>query len=255
MLIRGEQKAWWSPTLPDSEWNRAVAIHEDQGKWRFHQRIPREWKLSYQDLTWFARMTDTSKHLGIFPEQSPHWHWICKQARPAARLLNLFGYTGAASLVAAQAGFHVTHVDASKPAIAWARDNQHASRLQDKPIRWIVDDALKYVQREARRGSRYDALLLDPPSFGRGPNGEVWKVEHMLTELLSACRRILVDNPLFIILTMYNIEASSLMLGNMLTDAMADRKGLVTVGELALPHTHSPHLLPLSIYARWAHKH
>jgi 23S rRNA (cytosine1962-C5)-methyltransferase len=167
------------------------------------------------------------------------------------KVLNLFGYTGVASLVAAAAGCSVTHVDASKPAVAWARTNQRLSNLNLAPIRWILDDAIKYVRREIRRGIRYDAILLDPPSFGRGPNRELWKAEKQLTDLLDICRQVLSDHPLFIILTMYNIEASSLMIGNLLNDTMRDYGGAVQVGELALKHKYSERLLPLSIFGRW----
>ncbi|MFH0881206.1 MAG: class I SAM-dependent methyltransferase [Lentisphaerota bacterium] len=256
LVIRSEQKAWWKPQLPEAEWDKAVAVHEDMGRWTFRKSVPREWLLKLDGLTLEARFTETSKHLGIFPEQSPHWTWIQEHAKRAPagdtpRLLNLFGYTGVASLVSAAAGFAVTHVDASKPAINWARKNQQLSGLEQKPIRWILDDAVKYVQREIRRGSRYDAVLLDPPSFGRGPNREVWKVEKQLTDLLEICRQVLSEHPLFVVLTMYNIEASSLMLGNLLGDTMKDFRGHISVGELALKQPHSSHILPLSIFARW----
>jgi len=203
-----------------------------------------------------ARFTETTKHVGVFPEQSPHWRWMQTrlkrdQGKPQPHLLNLFGYTGVASLVASAAGCAVTHVDASKPAVTWARTNQQLSDLSLSPIRWILDDATKYVKREIRRGVRYDGILLDPPSFGRGPNRELWKVEKQLTELLDICRQVLSDHPLFIILTMYNIEASSLMIGNLLTDTMHGCGGKVSVGELALKHKHSERLLPLSIFGRW----
>ncbi len=256
IVIRSEQKAWWKPARPQSEWSRAVAIHEDNGNWTLRKPMPREWRMRLDGLTLEARFLETSKHVGVFPEQSPHWDWIRKHAparnaQPAPRLLNLFGYTGVASLVAAQAGFAVTHVDAAKPAINWGRYNQQLSGMETKPIRWILEDAVKYVNREIRRESRYEAILLDPPSFGRGPNREVWKVEKQLTELLDICRRVLSDRPLFIILTAYNLEASSLMLGNLLSDTMRDRPGRVSVGELALRHSHSTRLLPLSLFARW----
>ena len=249
VVIRSEQKAWWKPELPEKEWNQAVAVHEDLSAWTFRKSVPREWHLKLDQLTLEARFTETSKHVGVFPEQSPHWTWIQEHARGMAagqppRLLNLFGYTGVASLVAAAAGFAVTHVDAAKPAVNWARKNQQLSRLESKPIRWILDDAVKYVNREIRRGSRYEAILLDPPSFGRGPNREMWKVEKQLTDLLDICRQVLSDRPLFIILTMYNIEASSLMLGNLLGDTMKAFHGRVSVGELTLRQKNSTHLLP-----------
>lgn len=259
VVIRSEQKAWWKPERPEKEWNQAAAIHEDTGTWSFRKPLPREWRLKFGPLTLEARFTETSKHVGVFPEQSPHWTWIQEHARgisPAQppRLLNLFGYTGVASLVAAAAGFAVTHVDAAKPAVNWARKNQQLSGLESKPIRWILDDAVKYVNREIRRGSRYEAILLDPPSFGRGPNREVWKVEKQLTDLLDICRQVLSDRPLFIVLTMYNIEASSLMLCNLLSDTMKAFRGRVSVGELALQQKNSARLLPLSIFARWEAK-
>ncbi len=251
-LIRGEPKAWWEPSLPPSEWDRAQAVHDEDTGWDLRPGCPREWRLRLGRLTFLARISDTSKHLGIFPEQSPHWQAIREAAAPGARLLNLFGYTGAATLVAADAGWTPTHVDASKPATAWARENQSASGLDAKPIRWIVEDALKYVRREIKRGSRYDAILLDPPAFGRGPDGNIWKVERQLPELLDLCRQALTDSPRLLLLTTYNIEASALMLRNLLLDLMAPYGGHVEAGELVLPHASAPtRLLPLSIYARW----
>ncbi len=254
-IIRGEPKAWWEPILPPEKWDEAIAVHDEDTGWDRAPQCPREWPIRLGNLTFLARISDTSKHLGIFPEQSPHWEAIRQAAAPGARLLNLFGYTGAATLVGAEAGWHPTHVDASKPAITWARDNQVASRLEDKPIRWIVEDAIKYVRREVKRGSRYDGILLDPPAFGRGPDGTIWKVERHLTELLELCREALTETPRLLLLTTYNIEASSLMLRNLVSDLMKPYGGQIEVGELALPHTADPErLLPLSIYARWTAK-
>jgi 23S rRNA (cytosine1962-C5)-methyltransferase len=252
VVIRSEPKAWWEPTLSPSEWDRAQAVHDEDDGWEFNVGCPREWRLRVENLTFWARISDASKHLGLFPEQSPHWNAIRAAAVPGARLLNLFGYTGAATLVAAAAGWRPTHVDASKPAVAWARENQAASGLAEKPIRWIVEDAMKYVRREVARGSRYEGILLDPPSFGRGPDGNVWKVERHLPELLNLCRDCLTDAPRLVILTTYNVEASSLMLRNLLLDLMQPYGGRLECGELALPHSAAPdRLLPLSIYARW----
>jgi len=251
-LLDSGPKAWWEPILPAAKWDEAIAVHDEDTGWDLAPHCPREWPLRLGTLTFLARISDTSKHLGIFPEQSPHWKAIQQAAAPGARLLNLFGYTGAATLVGAEAGWHPTHVDASKPATAWARDNQAASRLEQKPIRWIVEDAMKYVRREVKRGSRYDGILLDPPAFGRGPDGTIWKVERQLTELLELCREALTENPRLLLLTTYNIEASSLMLRNLVGDLMKPYGGQIEVGELALPHTADPErLLPLSIYARW----
>ena len=257
VVIRGEPKAWWKPDLQESEWNRAVAVHQDGQGWTFRGHVPRDWLMHFDQITLQARFTETSKHVGVFPEQLPHWRWMqnkVKQARgdKQPNVLNLFGYTGVASLVAAAAGCTVTHVDASKPAVTWARTNQQLSNLNISPVRWILDDAAKYVKREIRRGVHYDGILLDPPSFGRGPNRELWKAEKQLTDLLDICRQVLSERPLFVILTMYSIEASSLMIGNLLNDTMHGCGGTVSVGELALKHKHSARLLPLSIFGRWA---
>ncbi len=258
IVSRGEPKAWWRPALPESEWAKAVAEHDDErGQWRFRGRAPGECPLRFEDVTLQARITEGSKHLGVFPEQAPHWRWLREkgraQPRGTRRLLNLFGYTGAASLVAAAAGFQVTHVDASKPAITWARKNQELSGLGEAPIRWILDDALKFVRRELRRGVRYDAIALDPPSYGRGPNKEVWKVDEHLPELLEACRQVLSDSPLFVVMTLYSLEASSLMIANVLAEMTKGLSGAVSIGELALRHSGAgdARLLPLSLWGRW----
>ncbi|HOO20368.1 MAG TPA: class I SAM-dependent methyltransferase, partial [Kiritimatiellia bacterium] len=251
-VIRGEPKAWWEPVLPARDWDRAQAVHDEDSGWDLRPGCPRQWALRDGPLTFLARLSDTSKHLGLFPEQSPHWRAIREAAAPGARLLNLFGYTGAATLAAAAAGWLPTHVDASKPAVAWARENQAASGLAEKPVRWIVEDAMKYVRREIKRGSRYDGILLDPPAFGRGPDGGIWKVERQLPELLDLCRQTLTDTPRLLILTTYNIEASALMLRNLLADLMQPFGGRIEAGELALSHAAAPNrLLPLSIYAKW----
>lgn len=253
VVVRGEPKAWWKPALPAPEWDRAQAVHDEDAGWELRPGCPREWRLKFGNLVFLARISDTSKHLGVFPEQAPHWQAIRQAAAPGARLLNLFGYTGAATLVAAAAGWLPTHVDASKPAVAWARENQAASRLADRPIRWIVEDAIKYVRREVKRGSRYDGILLDPPAFGRGPDGHVWKVERQLPELLELCRDAFSEQPRLLLLTTYNIEASALMLRNLVADLMESYGGNIEAGELALSHASAPdRLLPLSIYARWS---
>lgn len=255
LIVRAEPKAWWQPALPASAWKKAAAVCDSEGNWSFARPLSPDWLLRHGPLTLQARFTQMSKHVGVFPEQSPYWDWIAAQgaagSRPAARLLSLFGYTGAASLAAAAAGFSVTHVDASKPALSWAKQNQVLSGLEKAPVRWILDDALKFVQREGRRGSRYDALILDPPAFGRGPKQEVWKVEKSLPLLLKACREVLSERPRFVILTMYAIEASALMIGNLLGEMMADFAGDILLGELALAPENGANVLPLSIFGRW----
>lgn len=249
LVVRGEPRAWWRPRLPESAWAKALAVHDEKA-WSFAPNCPREWTLELDGLTLLARFTETSKHLGLFPEQYPHWRYI-REHGGGGSLLNLFGYTGVASLAAAKAGFEVTHVDASKPAIAWAKRNQELSGLGDRPVRWILDDAAKFVAREIRRGKRYEAVLLDPPAFGRGPKKELWKVERQVAELLAQCRALLSDRARFLILTMYNTDASSLMLRNLLAEAMDGAGGTLDVGELALRQSGSDLILPRSLWGRW----
>lgn len=254
-LIRSEPKAWWKPAADPADWQNADAQYEDDaGQWQTRRRTPRSWSFEAEGLTLEGRLTDGTKHVGLFPEQASHWHWMRERLTPDSRILNLFGYTGMASLVAAQAGAKVTHVDASKPAIAWGRDNQQRSSLADKPIRWILDDALKFLRREGKRGSQYDGILLDPPSFGRGPRGEIWKVEEALPELLEAAAQLIPHEsklPSFVLLTMYNLEASALMLGTLLADQLKPLGGTLSVGELCLKEESAGRLLPLSLYGRW----
>lgn len=260
-IIRSEPKAWWSPVLPREEWAKAIATHEDdsrEGRWRFRGNVvPDPWTLRFRDaFVLQLRFMDRSKQIGAFPEQSPHWDWILKNPVPAgkpAKLLNLFGYTGAASLAAARAGWQVSHVDASKPAVAWGRRNQELSGLGKAPIRWIIEDAVKFCRREARRGNTYEAILLDPPAFGRGPDGELWKVERDLPELLKICRALLSPDARALILTLYTIDASSVLCGNLLAETTAHLDGgKIEIGELATRET-SPaaRLLPLSLWGRW----
>lgn len=274
-IVRHEPKAWWRPALPEQDWAEAHASQDEEGKLVIAKKLPAAWPLKLEldphgpggkplAITLEARVSETSRHIGLFPEQAPHWRLIAKlgaellkaaksgEGRP--RLLNLFGYTGAASLAAQAAGFSATHVDASRPAIAWAKRNQELSGLSDTPVRFLLDDVVKFVQREKRRGNRYEAILLDPPSFGRGPNREVWKVEGMVRDLLVDCRELLSDRARLLLLTMYNIEASALMLGNLMDDVLRGLPGSVTVGELAVPHTApgaEARFLPRSLFARW----
>ena len=251
-VIREEPKAWWRPATGAEQWQRVSATFSADGAWKLRDRqVARSWPMRLPGVCLEARLTDMSKHLGVFPEQMPHWMWMRERLlrRPGARVLNLFGYTGVASLLAAAAGAQVTHVDASKPALAWARHNQSLSGLDEKPVRWLLEDAFKFVAREIRRGRSYDAILLDPPSFGRGPRGEIWKVEEQVVDFLTNLRRLLSDQPLCLILTMYNLEASSIMLENLITDLLP--AGEVTAGELALVPKYGHHRLPLSLFARW----
>lgn len=251
ILIRGEPKAWWRANPSLQAWREAAGEIEDAGgKWQLRREARRVWQVRYGPLTLEARLTDMSKHVGIFPEQEPHWRWLNQKLRQRQRprVLNLFGYTGVATLVAAAAGAEVTHVDASKPSISWARHNQELSGMADAPIRWLLDDAFKFVAREVRRGRQYDAILLDPPSFGRGPKGEIWKVEQQVGELLDNIKRLLAPANGLVVLTLYNLEASSVMLKGLMEDHFPG--GSLEYGELVLP-AEAGRLLPLSLFARW----
>lgn len=257
-VVRNEPKAWWAPTLPATIWAAADASHNEK-RWTLKPSTLSEWELDFEGLKLCAKFFNTSKHVGIFPEQSSHWRWIQNKINVIGdseasnpTVLSLFGYTGIATLVAAKAGAAVTHVDASKPALEWARYNQKLSGLEAAPIRWILDDAQKFIKREIRRGKRYDAIILDPPSFGRGPDNESWYIEKDLVALLKDCQQLLSSKPAFIVLTLYALEASSLMLGGLLQDMMEDYPGTIEIGELAHLPRHGQHPLPLSIYGRWA---
>lgn len=260
VVDRAEPKAWWSPALDRKAWAAALARHEElgrEGRWILKDDCPRQWTIRASGLQLEARLMDSSKQMGVFAEQAPHWRWLEKAKFPPVefgrpRLLNLFGYTGVASLIAARAGFAVTHVDASKPAVGWGRRNQETSGLSELPIRWIIEDCRKFVEREIRRGNRYDAILLDPPAFGRGPKGDLWKVEENLPELLKALSQLLSDDALFVLMTLYSLEASATLAGNLITEHFGKRSGRVECGELALREECRQRLLSLSFYGCWS---
>jgi len=259
-FVRPEPQAVWRPSLKGARWQGAHARfqpsrEESGGSWHFNKPVSESWEMGYKSLHFLAQTT-AGRHLGVFPEQAAHWDWISERilsARRPVRVLNLFGYTGLASLAAAQAGAQVTHVDASKKAIAWARHNQSLSNLEDHPIRWIVDDALKFTQREGRRGSRYDGLILDPPKFGRGPKGEVWEFFKFFPRLMDACVQALNPEPLFIVITSYAVRASALSLYYGLLESTAGLGGEVEAGELALIEHSRGWLVSTAIFARWQH--
>jgi 23S rRNA (cytosine1962-C5)-methyltransferase len=265
-FVRPEPQALWRPALTAQEWDGADAIFapaaaddEDAGRWRFNRELPETWTLAWDDLKFLSRPTPF-RHLAFFPEHSVHWRFArdCLEADTGAQpeVLNLFGYTGLASLACASAGAKVTHVDASKKAIGFARDNQQAAGLSEAPIRWICDDALTFVKREHRRGRRYDGIILDPPKFGRGPNGETWRLEEHLPELLDACQTLLRTDANdrasargFMIATVYAVRLSYLALAQ--TAQQMFEGGVWQVGEMALPHARRDLLLPTAIFARW----
>ncbi|MCX7754961.1 MAG: class I SAM-dependent methyltransferase [Anaerolineales bacterium] len=258
-FARPEAQATWRRGLPETAWREAHAIfrptgEESGGHWEVRRTLPEKWILEYKRLR-FAVTTTPGRHLGVFPEMAAHWDWYIEriqEAKRPVRVLNLFGYTGIASLAAASAGAAVTHVDASKKSVGWARENQHLSGLDEKPIRWIVDDALKFVLREGRRGAKYDAILLDPPKFGRGPKGEVWEVYESLPHLLEACRAVLSERPLFLSLTMYAVRASAIHLYQTLEEMMRPFGGHTEAGELVTREKSKGRLLSHAVYGRWS---
>ena len=257
-FVRPEPQAAWQRALPQGNWQKAHAIfqpsqEESGGHWQLNKPVEPGWAMQYKGLK-FRAQTTAGRHLGVFPEQAAHWDWMEETigaAKRPAQVLNLFGYTGLASLVAARAGAKVTHVDASRKSVAWARENQALSGLSDRPIRWIVDDALKFAQRETRRGVKYEGVILDPPKFGRGPKGEVWEFFRYFPELLKTCRLLLSEQPLFICLTAYAIRASALSLYYGLEEITAGLSGQISAGELALVERSAGRMISMALYARW----
>jgi len=259
-VVRPEGQALWRPELPEKRWREADAVftgdtdEDGIGRWRFPGTpLGETWPLDWDGIAFHGRFT-SFRHVGVFPEQAAHWRFaqeaIAGADRPI-RLLNLFGYTGVASLVAARAGAHVTHVDASRKAIGWARENQELAGLADKPIRWICDDAVKFCEREVRRGSRYEAILLDPPKYGRGPKGEVWQLFDNLPHMLDLVREMLAEKPLFVVLTAYSIRASFFALHEIMQETLGDMGGRLESGELALATEGSDRRLSTSLFSRW----
>jgi len=261
-FIRPEHQAVWQRTLPAARWEQAHAVFQSSGEesgghWQLNQPVKTPWKMRYKNLQFLA-FTANSRQLGVFPEQSSHWDWMSERIvqrlhakRQSVNVLNLFGYTGLATLAAAKAGAQVAHVDASKKSILLARENQKLSGLNDHPIRWLEDDAFKFVRREIRRGSKYDGIVLDPPKFGRGPQGQVWEFFESLPELLQNCRAILSDQPLFLVLTAYAIRASAMTAYYALQDTVAGLGGQLETGELALVERSAGRYLSTAIFARW----
>jgi 23S rRNA (cytosine1962-C5)-methyltransferase len=271
VFARPESQAMWKPAL-EREWKDAHAVfmptgEESGGHWDFRKKVEERWEMRYElpSLTpgpspkgrgglRFWTMTTPGRHLGVFPEVAAHWDWfsgLIAQSKRDVNVLNLFGYTGLASLAAAAAGAKVTHVDASKKSVSWARENQVLSNLTDAPIRWIVDDAMKFVQREARRGVKYDGMILDPPKFGRGPKGEVWEVYKSLPNLLQSCRECLSADPLFVVVTVYAVRASAIHVAQALEEMMKKFGGRIDSGELVTREQSAGRLLSQAVYARW----
>jgi len=258
-VVRPEPQCLWAPALPAEAWEQADAVfdptdEEDAGRWKFRGKPVDAWPLAWGDVRFNGRFT-AFRHLAFFPEQAANWTWLDAAVRAAGgqpKVLNLFGYTGVASLVMAAAGAAVTHVDASKKAVGWARENAALSGLADRPIRWITEDARKYVQREVRRGSKYEGIILDPPKYGRGPGGEVWRLFEDLPELARLCGELLSANAAFLILNAYAERISGPALAGLLSEVLAGRGGSIEWGELALSQDGGAREIGMSFYARWA---
>lgn len=258
-FVRPEYQAVWKPALSPREWDSADAVYvptsdESGGQWHYNRQVKPQWEMHYKDLSFMAH-TSNSRHLGVFPEQAPHWDWIREQVSASnkpVKVLNLFGYTGLASLAAVKTGASVTHLDASKKSVQYAKENQFLSKLNNMPIRWIIDDAVKFVLREARRGVQYEGIILDPPKFGRGPKGEVWEFFKMLPYLLQEIRPVLGAEPLFVVITAYAIRASALSLHFSIQEMMKGYQGRLSSGELVLHEKSAGRILSMAITSRWS---
>lgn len=264
-FVRPYEDAVWSKTLGEKDWNKADGKFWSskvgaKAGWKMENKnssgsTAGKWEMQYKGIKFLASPTPF-RHLGFFPEQASHWDLIeekISKANSPVKFLNLFGYTGVASLFALRAGAEVTHLDASKQTLNWAKENQKInSNLENLPMRIIEDDAIKFLEREIKRGNKYDAIIMDPPKFGRGPKGEIWKIEEMLPKLLALAQKVLSEKPLFIILTSYAIDSSSLSLGYALEDVMKGFKGQVESGELCVVEKSNNRIIPLANTAVWS---
>ncbi len=264
-FIRPEPQAMWSPA--NSNWQAdgefIPASDEDGGgRWHFNQPVPKEgWPLNWEEVTFTAQCTPF-RHLAYFPDMDPVWRWIrgeleglestSGQNSTAPQVMNLFGYTGVGTLALSAAGANLVHVDASKKSVMAARENAALSGMSERPIRWIIDDAAKFAAREVRRERRYDAILLDPPKYGRGPDGEIWRLEEDLAPLIESCGKLLDSDSKCLFLTVYAVRMSALALGSLLREKLAHLDGVIEIGELAVREEARGLLLPTAIYARWS---
>jgi 23S rRNA (cytosine1962-C5)-methyltransferase len=271
-LIRPDpQIVWKEKTFPE-KWNKADATYERSstggGAWNFKNRVPKSWQIKYKNLTFNVKPMGF-KHTGVFPEQAVNWDWMMNKIEKSNRpikVLNLFAYTGAATVACLAAGASVCHVDSSKGMVEWAKENVESSGLKDKPVRFLIDDVVKFVNREIRRGNKYDAIIMDPPSYGRGANGEIWKFEENISDLVKLCMQVLSDTPLFFLINSYTTGISSQVLENILRLEMNGKakendtskefassiaNGKFLNGEIGLPMTNSQMILPCGIFAKW----
>jgi len=256
-FIRPEPQAMWAPASADWRADGEFlpgADEEGGGRWHFSGRnLPESWELAWEEVRFHASCTPF-RHLGFFPDMAPVWRWMRGQIAdmPSASCMNLFGYTGVGTLALAARGVEMVHVDASKKSVNAARANAELSGLADRPVRWIVDDAAKFVAREVRRGRRYDGIILDPPKYGRGPDGEIWRLEQDLPGLIANCRALLDSDSRFLFLTAYAVRMSALAIGELLRQAFADLPGRVEAGELTVREEARGLMLPTAIWARWS---
>jgi 23S rRNA (cytosine1962-C5)-methyltransferase len=254
-FVRPEPQAMWPPAL--AEWDAdgeflPASDEEGGGRWRFDRPVPREgWELGWEEIRFRAQATPF-RHLAFFPDMAPQWSWMRDRLRQGSEALNLFAYTGVGTLAMAAAGAKMTHVDASKKSVEAGKGNARLSGMDDRPIRWLVDDAAKFVAREVRRGRRYDGIILDPPKYGRGPDGEVWKLEEGLPGLIADCARLLDADSRFLVLTVYAVRMSALAIGELLRQALAPLGGQIECGDMAVREETRGLLLPTAIFARWS---
>lgn len=256
LLVRPDPQVIWDTPKEDPGWKKKNGHYHRSskggGEWEFFH-LPEQWSINYKKLT-FQLKPFSFKHTGLFPEQAVNWDWFSGKIRQAGRpvkVLNLFAYTGGATLAAAEAGALVTHVDASKGMVTWAKENAAASGLADRPIRWLVDDCMKFVERELRRGNRYDAIIMDPPSYGRGPKGEIWKIEDSIFPFIRLCERLLSDKPLFFLVNSYTTGLAPAVLTYMLSVTLGHRGGRGQASEIGLPVTSTGLVLPCGASGRW----
>ena len=256
-LIRPDPQIIWKNKSFPSEWKSANARYNRSntggGAWEYSKRLPESWQVKYKNLTFNIKPMGF-KHTGLFPEQAVNWDWMInkiKQSKRDIKVLNLFAYTGGATVACLSAGASVCHVDSSKGMTTWAKENVESSGLREKPVRFIIDDVVKFVQREIRRDNKYDAIIMDPPSYGRGKNGEVWQFENNIADLVELCTQVLSDDPLFFLINSYTTGISSKVLANLLELNMKRYNGKITSGEIGLPMKNSKLVLPCGIYGRW----
>ena len=258
VLIRPDPQIIWKEKMFPEKWKLANARYNRSsnggGGWKYNKKVPDSWKVQYKELTFNIKLMGF-KHTGLFPEQAVNWDWMINKIRNSGRkdikVLNLFAYTGGATVACSYAGAQVCHVDSSKGMVSWAKENLAVSGLSDRLVRFIIDDVTKFVQREIRRGNKYDAIIMDPPSYGRGKNGEVWQFENNIADLVELCKGVLSETPLFFLINSYTTGISSKVLENILNLKLGMKKGKLSSGEIGLPMKDSNLVLPCGIYGRW----